>query len=48
VGPSSQSSERTTEDELIEPWISEPENILGLDKIVQRLEAFRTRPRLAD
>jgi hypothetical protein len=28
--------------------LSEAENILGLDKILLRLEASRTRPRLAD
>ena len=33
--------------ELIQQ-VSEAENILGLDKIVQRLEASRTRPMLAD
>jgi hypothetical protein len=27
---------------------SEAKNILGLDKTVQRLEAFRTRPQLAE
>ena len=33
--------------ELIQQ-VSEAENILGRDKIVQRLEASRTRPKLAD
>ena len=33
--------------ELIQQ-VSEAENILGLDMIVQRLEASRTRPMLAD
>ena len=28
--------------------VSKAENILGLDEILQRLEASRTRPRLAD
>jgi hypothetical protein len=34
--------------EIIQQQVSEAENILGLDTIVQRLEACRTRPRLAD
>ena len=34
--------------DLIQQQVSEAENILGLDKTVQRLEASRTGPRLAD
>ena len=34
--------------ELIQQQVSEAENILGLDKIVCRLEASRSRPSLAD
>ena len=34
--------------EPIQQSVSEAKNILGLDEIVQRLEASRTRPRIAD
>ena len=34
--------------DLTQQQVSEAENILGLDKVVQRLEASKTRPRLAD
>lgn len=40
-------SERTKKSELIQQQVSEAENIPGLDKIVQRPEASRSRPRLA-
>jgi hypothetical protein len=46
--PASQSLERARKGELIQQQVSEAENLLGLDKIVRRLEAFRAGPRLAD
>ena len=47
--PASQTSERTRKGELIQQQVSEAEKKnLGLDKIVQKLEASRTRPGLAD
>jgi len=46
--PASQSSERARKGELLQQQVSEAESILGLDKIVQRLEASVTRPSLAD
>ena len=48
VEPAGQSSERTRKGELTQQQASEAENILGLDKTVPRLEASRTRPRLAE
>ena len=33
---------------FIQQWVSEAEDIVGLDYVVQRLEASKTRPRLAD
>jgi hypothetical protein len=43
-----QSSERARKGELVQQQVSEAENSLDPDKIVWRLEASRTRPRLAD
>ena len=43
-----QSSERTRKSEFMQQSVSEAENILGLDSIVQRPEAPKTRPRFVD
>jgi hypothetical protein len=48
VEPASQRSERTGKGELIQQQVSEAENILRLDKIIQSIEASGIRPRLAD
>ena len=48
IEPVIQSSERTRKGELIQQQVSEAENILDLDKTVQRLDVCRTRRRLAD
>jgi hypothetical protein len=39
---------RTRQGELIQQQVSQTENLLELDKMLRRLEASRTRPRLAD
>jgi hypothetical protein len=41
--PTRDQFERTRKGELIQEQVSEAENTLGLDKIVWRLEASRTR-----
>ena len=41
-------TERTRSGDLIQQQISQAENNLGVDKMVQSLEASRTRPTLAD
>jgi hypothetical protein len=46
--PASRSSEITRKGEHIQQQVSNVEKILGLDKIVWRLEASKTRLRLAD
>jgi hypothetical protein len=46
VESASQRSERKRKGEIIEQYVSEVENTLGLDYIVLSLEASRTRPRL--
>lgn len=48
VEPTSQSSEGRRKGVLSQQQVSEAENILGLHNIVWRVEASKTRPRLAD
>ena len=43
-----QSSERARKGELVQQQVSEAENSLGLDKIVWRPEASRSKPRIGD